>query len=96
MREPTPTGDLPAVTVVEISEPTAVSAGIELLDLDAVQLQSLPLRVRREARGTVSGHRAGRITRAAADMRQTDAQTGHTRRTTGRSERERSADRPGI
>ena len=37
----------PAVTVVEISDPTAASAGIELLDLDAVQLQPLPLRARR-------------------------------------------------
>jgi AraC family ethanolamine operon transcriptional activator len=37
----------PAVTVVEISDPTAASAGIELVDLDAVQLQSMPLRVRR-------------------------------------------------
>ncbi len=37
----------PAVTVVEITDPTAASAGIELLDLDAVQLQPLPLRVRR-------------------------------------------------
>jgi AraC-like DNA-binding protein len=38
---------LPAVTVVEITEPTAVNAGIELLDQDAVQLQSAPLRARR-------------------------------------------------
>ncbi|MCU0976974.1 MAG: helix-turn-helix domain-containing protein [Steroidobacteraceae bacterium] len=47
MKEPTPTGEPPAVTVVEITDPTAASAGIELLDLDAVQLQSMPLRVRR-------------------------------------------------
>jgi AraC family transcriptional regulator, ethanolamine operon transcriptional activator len=40
-------GDLPAVTVVEITEPTAVNAGIELYDLEAVQLQSVPLRARR-------------------------------------------------
>ncbi|MGE5089781.1 MAG: helix-turn-helix domain-containing protein [Candidatus Levyibacteriota bacterium] len=39
--------DLPAVTVVEITEPTAVNAGIELYALDAVQLQSVPLRARR-------------------------------------------------
>jgi AraC family transcriptional regulator, ethanolamine operon transcriptional activator len=41
------TDDLPAVTVVEITEPTAVNAGIELFDLEAVQLQSKPLRARR-------------------------------------------------
>ena len=40
-------GDLPAVTVVEITEPTAVNAGIELYALEAVQLQSVPLRARR-------------------------------------------------
>ena len=39
--------DLPCVTVVEITEPTAVNAGIELLDQEAVQLQSMPLRARR-------------------------------------------------
>jgi AraC-like DNA-binding protein len=39
--------DQPAVTVVDISDPTAANAGVELLDLDAVQLQSMPLRVRR-------------------------------------------------
>jgi AraC-like DNA-binding protein len=37
----------PSVTVVEITDPTAASAGIELIDQDAVQLQSMPLRVRR-------------------------------------------------
>jgi AraC-like DNA-binding protein len=37
----------PAVTVAEITEPTAVNAGIELLDQDAVQLESTPLRARR-------------------------------------------------
>ena len=36
-----------AVTVVEITDPTAAGAGIELIDLDAVQLQPLPLRARR-------------------------------------------------
>jgi hypothetical protein len=46
MGRPSP-GQLPAVTVVEITDPTAASAGIELVDLDAVQLQPLPLRVRR-------------------------------------------------
>ena len=39
--------DQPAVTVEEIDEPTMAGAGIDLLDLDAVQLQSMPLRVRR-------------------------------------------------
>ena len=37
----------PSGTVVEISDPTATSAGIELIDQNAVQLQSMPLRVRR-------------------------------------------------
>jgi AraC-like DNA-binding protein len=37
----------PAVTVVEITDPTAGGAGIELVDLDAMQLQSMPLRARR-------------------------------------------------
>jgi AraC-like DNA-binding protein len=36
-----------AVTVVDITEPTAINAGIELIDQDAVQLQSMPLRARR-------------------------------------------------
>jgi AraC family ethanolamine operon transcriptional activator len=39
--------DEPAVTVVDISDPTAAVAGIELLDQDLMQLQSLPLRARR-------------------------------------------------
>lgn len=47
MKEPRDARDEPAVTVVEISDPTMVSAGIELLDQDAVQLQSMPLHVRR-------------------------------------------------
>ncbi|NJD64968.1 MAG: helix-turn-helix domain-containing protein [Chloroflexi bacterium] len=48
MVPPVPTPDaLPAVTVVEITEPTAVNAGIELYALEAVQLQSVPLRARR-------------------------------------------------
>ncbi|MCG3200780.1 MAG: hypothetical protein NFCOHLIN_00642 [Gammaproteobacteria bacterium] len=46
MRLPITTAD-PAVTVVEISDPTAAGAGIELLDQDVVQLQSMPLRARR-------------------------------------------------
>jgi AraC-like DNA-binding protein len=48
MVPPTPiANELPAVTVVEITEPTAASAGIELFTLEAVQLQSVPLRARR-------------------------------------------------
>ena len=41
------TTDQPAVTVEDIDEPTMAGAGIDLLDLDAVQLQSMPFRVRR-------------------------------------------------
>ena len=37
----------PAVTVAEISDPTAAGAGIELIDQDVAQLQSMPLRARR-------------------------------------------------
>jgi AraC family ethanolamine operon transcriptional activator len=37
----------PAVTIVEIDDPAMAGEGIELVDLDAVQLQSMPLRVRR-------------------------------------------------
>jgi len=37
----------PAVTVDDIDEPTMAGAGIDLLELDAVQLQSKPFRVRR-------------------------------------------------
>jgi AraC-like DNA-binding protein len=48
MVAPAPKTDaLPAVTVAEITEPTAANAGIELLALEAVQLQSVPLRARR-------------------------------------------------
>lgn len=39
--------DQPAVTVEEIDEPTMAGAGIELFELDAMQLQSTPFRVRR-------------------------------------------------
>jgi len=39
--------DHSGVTVVDISDPTDGNAGVELLDLDAVQLQSKPMRVRR-------------------------------------------------
>jgi len=37
----------PAVTAVDIDDPTVAGAGVEILDLDAVQLQSTPFRVRR-------------------------------------------------
>jgi AraC-like DNA-binding protein len=37
----------PAVTVTEITDPAAAGEGIELLDLNAMQLQSTPLRARR-------------------------------------------------
>jgi AraC-like DNA-binding protein len=37
----------PTVTVEEINDPALVGTGIDLLDMDAVQLESLPLRVRR-------------------------------------------------
>lgn len=47
MKRPPPASALPAVTVVELSDPTAAGAGIELIEQDAVQLQSRPLRVRR-------------------------------------------------
>jgi len=39
--------DRPAVTVVEISDPTIANHGIELIDQDAVQLTSNPFRARR-------------------------------------------------
>jgi AraC-like DNA-binding protein len=37
----------PAVTLVEIDDPAMAGEGIDVLDLEAVQLQSMPLRVRR-------------------------------------------------
>jgi AraC-like DNA-binding protein len=37
----------PAVTLVEIDDPATAGEGIDVLDLEAVQLQSMPLRVRR-------------------------------------------------
>jgi AraC-like DNA-binding protein len=42
-------GTLSAVTVVEISDPTAVGQSIEVIEQDVVQLESKPLRVRRVA-----------------------------------------------
>jgi AraC-like DNA-binding protein len=39
--------DQTAVTVIEITDPADINEGIELIDLDAVQLQSVPFRARR-------------------------------------------------
>jgi AraC-like DNA-binding protein len=44
---PTASPSLPTVTVVEISDPTAVGEAIEVIEQDAVQLESKPLRARR-------------------------------------------------
>lgn len=45
--KPDKSGTMSAVTVFEISDPTAVGHSIEVIDQDAVQLESKPLRVRR-------------------------------------------------
>src|SRR5512139_2768868 len=47
MKKPPPGSERSGVTVVDISDPTDGNAGVELLDLDAVQLQSQPMHVRR-------------------------------------------------
>ena len=47
MKKAPAASEQPSVTVVDVSDPTEANTGVELLDLDAVQLQSLPLRVRR-------------------------------------------------
>jgi AraC family ethanolamine operon transcriptional activator len=39
--------EAPVVSVTEISDPTSVGAGVELIDIDAVQLDSQPLQARR-------------------------------------------------
>jgi len=44
---PSITSDQSAVTIVEISDPTVIGAGIELIDQDVVRLQSMPQRARR-------------------------------------------------
>jgi AraC-like DNA-binding protein len=44
---PPPAGSPPAVTVVEISDPAIAGQDIGLVDLDAVQLTSIPFRARR-------------------------------------------------
>lgn len=45
--QPVPPSTSSAVTVVEISDPTAVGETIKVIEMDAVQLQSRPLRARR-------------------------------------------------
>ena len=47
MKHSSLTSAQPAVSVVEISDPTAAGAGIELIEQDVVQLQPMPLRARR-------------------------------------------------
>jgi AraC-like DNA-binding protein len=47
MTKPPAASEQSVVTVVDISDPTDANAGVELLDLDAVQLQSIPMRARR-------------------------------------------------
>ena len=47
MTKPPAASEQSVVTVVDISDPTDANAGVELLDLDALQLQSIPMRVRR-------------------------------------------------
>jgi len=46
-RDSRASNDEPVVTVTEITDPTAVNEGIELIDQDAVQLDPQPLRARR-------------------------------------------------
>jgi AraC-like DNA-binding protein len=47
MTKPPTASDQRGVTSVEICDPADANAGVELLDLDAMQLQSIPMRVRR-------------------------------------------------
>jgi len=47
MKSPAATTDRTAVTVVEITDPTDANSGIELIDMDAVQLQPVPFLARR-------------------------------------------------
>ena len=73
MEQPSRSPAHPAVTVVEISDPTAAGAGIELLDLDAVQLQPMPLRARRVivrlGRSAIVFHSANRRVRTRTSAR---------------------------
>jgi AraC family transcriptional regulator, ethanolamine operon transcriptional activator len=63
----------PAVEVVEFTDPTIANAGIELIEQDAVQLESMPLRVRRIivrlADAAVVFHAANRRVRSATSAR---------------------------
>ena len=47
MSEQAVPGEQPAVTVVDIRDPAVAGEGIEVVDLDAVQLTSIPFRARR-------------------------------------------------
>jgi len=71
--QPSRTPAHPAVTVVEISDPAAAGAGIELFDLDAVQLQPMPLRARRVivrlGRSVIVFHSANRRIRTRTSAR---------------------------
>ena len=49
MSERPASNDPPSVTVAEITDPAIAGEGIELIDLDAVQLTSVPFRARRVA-----------------------------------------------
>ena len=73
MEQPSRSPAHPAVTVVEISDPTAAGAGIELLDLDAVQLQPMSLRARRVivrlGRSAIVFHSANRRVRTRTSAR---------------------------
>jgi len=64
----------PAVTVVEISDLSAAMAGIELMQMDGVQLQSMPLRARRVIvsldSATVVFHSTNRRVRTRTSVRE--------------------------
>jgi AraC-like DNA-binding protein len=47
MTKPPAASEQSVVTVVDIDDPTVANTGIELLDMNAVQLHSMPMRVRR-------------------------------------------------
>ena len=65
--------DAPAVTVTEITDPTAVNEGIELINQHAVQLQPMPLRARRVivrlGAATVVFHSTNRRLRTSTSVR---------------------------
>jgi AraC-like DNA-binding protein len=65
--------DPPAVTVIEITDPSAANEGMELIDQEAVQLQPLPLRARRvivrlDAAATVAFHSTNRRLRTITSV----------------------------